>query len=72
MTGTDHRKISYPVSILEQTNFSIQQLGVDYAPFRDLLKAGEWEKADDEHRRLMCVLAGEEAEERLRRRRPSS
>jgi|MDSY01.2.fsa_nt_gb hypothetical protein len=64
MTGTDHRKISYPVSILEQTNFSIQQLGVDYAPFRDLLKAGEWEKADDEHRRLMCVLAGEEAEER--------
>lgn len=39
-------------------------MGVDYAPFRDLLKSGEWEKADDEHRRLMCVLAGEEAEDR--------
>ena len=25
---------------------------------------GEWEKADDEHRRLMCVLAGEDAEDR--------
>ena len=39
-------------------------MGVDYATFRDLLKAGEWEKADDEHRRLMCVLAGEDAEDR--------
>lgn len=39
-------------------------MGVDYAPFRDLLKSGEWEKADDEHRRLMCVLAGEDAEDR--------
>jgi len=39
-------------------------MGVDYAPFRALLEAGEWEKADDEHRRLMCVLAGEEAEDR--------
>jgi len=35
---------------------------VDYAPFKELLEAGKWEKADDEHRRLMCVLAGEEAE----------
>ena len=39
-------------------------MGVDYAPFQALLEAGEWEKADDEHRRLMCVLAGEEAEDR--------
>lgn len=39
-------------------------VGVDYAPFRDLLKAGEWRLADDEHRRLMCVLAGEDAEDR--------
>ena len=39
----------------------IKQMGVDYATFRDLLKAGEWEKADDEHRRLMCVLAGVES-----------
>ena len=39
-------------------------MGVDYTLFRDLLKAGEWEKADDEHRRLMCVLAGEDAEDR--------
>jgi len=39
-------------------------MGVDYTTFRDLLKAGEWEKADDEHRRLMCVLAGEDAEDR--------
>ena len=44
--------------------FTLKQMGVDYAPFRDLLKSGEWEKADDEHRRLMCVLAGEEAEDR--------
>lgn len=36
--------------------------GVDYTTLRDLLAAGEWRKADDEHRRLMCVLAGEEAE----------
>ncbi|CEG00484.1 GUN4-like [Ostreococcus tauri] len=40
------------------------EIGVDYEPFRALLEAGEWEKADDEHRRLMCVLAGEEAEDR--------
>jgi hypothetical protein len=40
------------------------EMGVDYEPFRALLEAGEWEKADDEHRRLMCVLAGEEAEDR--------
>ena len=39
-------------------------MGVDYTVFRDLLKAGEWEKADDEHRRLMTVLAGEDAEDR--------
>lgn len=36
--------------------------GVDYTKFRDHLAAGEWRLADDEHRRLMCVLAGEEAE----------
>ena len=41
-----------------------RQMGVDYAPFKALLEAGEWEKADDEHRRLMCVLAGEDAEDR--------
>lgn len=40
------------------------EMGVDYAPFKALLEAGEWEKADDEHRRLMCVLAGEDAEDR--------
>ncbi|EEH51739.1 uncharacterized protein MICPUCDRAFT_23339 [Micromonas pusilla CCMP1545] len=43
---------------------SVRQRGVDYKPFRDLLAAGEWEKADDEHRRLMCVLGGEDAEDR--------
>ena len=41
-----------------------RQMGVDYAPLKALLEAGEWEKADDEHRRLMCVLAGEDAEDR--------
>jgi hypothetical protein len=45
-------------------DFATLQMGVDYEPFRALLEAGEWEKADDEHRRLMCVLAGEEAEDR--------
>ena len=40
------------------------QAGVDYTALRDLLKAGEWEEADNEHRRLMCVLAGEDAEDR--------
>jgi len=37
-------------------------VGVDYTALRDALAAGEWRKADDEHRRLMCVLAGDEAE----------
>lgn len=37
-------------------------VGVDYTKLRDHLAAGEWREADDEHRRLMCVLAGEEAE----------
>ena len=37
---------------------------MDYTKFRDHLSAGEWRLADDEHRRLMCVLAGEEAERR--------
>ena len=39
-------------------------MGVDYTKFRDHLKAGEWELADNEHRRLMTVLAGEDAEDR--------
>ena len=53
-----------------KTDFSIPspfretQAGVDYTALRDLLKAGEWEEADNEHRRLMCVLAGEDAEDR--------
>lgn len=44
--------------------FRETQAGVDYTALRDLLKAGEWEEADNEHRRLMCVLAGEDAEDR--------
>jgi hypothetical protein len=35
---------------------------VDYTALRDRMKEGEWELADNEHRRLMCVLAGEEAD----------
>jgi hypothetical protein len=37
------------------------QCGADYTLLRDLLAAGEWEKADDETRLKMCELAGEEA-----------
>lgn len=37
-------------------------VGVDYTTLRDHLAAEEWRLADDEHRRLMCVLAGEDAE----------
>ena len=40
------------------------QLGVDYTTLRDLLKQGEWELADNEHRRLLTVLGGEDSEER--------
>jgi hypothetical protein len=36
---------------------SVRQRGVDYTPFRDLLAAGEWEKADDEHRRLVRSIS---------------
>ena len=48
------------------TDPTLEQIkaGVDYTALRDLLKAGEWEEADNEHRRLMCVLAGEDAEDR--------
>ena len=37
---------------------------MDYSKLRDLLKAGEWELADNEHRRLLTVLGGEDSEER--------
>ena len=37
------------------------QCGADYTLLRDLLAAGEWQKADDETRLKMCELAGEEA-----------
>ena len=37
---------------------------MDYSKLRDLLKAGEWEEADNEHRRLLTVLGGEDSEER--------
>ena len=42
----------------------LRQAGVDYTALRDRLKAGEWEEADNEHRRLMIELAGEDAEDR--------
>eukprot|EP00245_Coleochaete_scutata_P016422 TRINITY_DN7660_c0_g1_i1.p1 TRINITY_DN7660_c0_g1~~TRINITY_DN7660_c0_g1_i1.p1 ORF type:complete len:313 (-),score=46.83 TRINITY_DN7660_c0_g1_i1:845-1744(-) len=35
--------------------------GVSYELLRDKLAAGEWEEADNETRRLLCVLAGEGA-----------
>eukprot|EP00793_Prasinoderma_coloniale_P001179 PRCOL_00006170-RA len=38
--------------------------GVDYSLLQKELKAGNWELADNEHRRLLCELAGEEAAER--------
>lgn len=39
-------------------------VGVSYELLRDKLAAGEWEEADNETRRLMCVLAGEGAVKR--------
>lgn len=38
------------------------EMDVDYTVLRDRLAAGEWELADNETRRLMCELAGEEAQ----------
>lgn len=40
------------------------QCGADYTLLRDLLAAGEWQKADDETRLKLCQLAGEDAEAR--------
>lgn len=37
------------------------ELGLDYSLLRDLLAAGEWEKADDETRLKLIEMAGEEA-----------
>ena len=52
------------ISPIQTISLPTSQAGVDYTALRDLLKAGEWEEADNEHRRLMCVLAGEDAEDR--------
>eukprot|EP00741_Cyanophora_paradoxa_P008383 tig00001304_g8110.t1 len=38
--------------------------GVDYSALEAHLKAGDLRKADDETRRLLCVLTGEDAERR--------
>ena len=40
------------------------QAGVDYAPLRDFLKAGDFRKADDETRAMLVRLAGEDAVKR--------
>lgn len=40
------------------------QRGLSYELLRDLLAAGEWEKADDETRLKLIQMAGEDAEER--------
>ncbi|KAL2622221.1 hypothetical protein R1flu_002426 [Riccia fluitans] len=40
------------------------ELGVSYEELRDKLAAGEWEAADAETRRLLCVMAGEGAVKR--------
>ena len=37
------------------------QCGADYTLLRDKLAAGEWELADNETRRLLCEVAGEDA-----------
>lgn len=39
-----------------------RQLGIDYSVLRDKLAAGEWELADNETRRLLIEMAGEEAQ----------
>ncbi|CAM6089928.1 unnamed protein product [Calypogeia fissa] len=40
------------------------EVGVSYEMLRDKLAAGEWEEADAETRRLLCVLAGDAAVKR--------
>lgn len=52
------------INPVASSSFPHQQAGVDYTALRDLLKAGEWEEADNEHRRLIIELAGEDAEDR--------
>ena len=45
------------------------QRGLSYELLRDLLAAGEWEKADDETRLKLIQMAGEDAEARLQEMR---
>lgn len=40
--------------------------GMDYAPLRDMLRAGKWKEADLETRRMMCAVMGREKEGWLR------
>ncbi|GBG71873.1 hypothetical protein CBR_g10809 [Chara braunii] len=40
------------------------EVGISYEALRDRLAAGEWEEADNETRRLLCVLAGDGAVKR--------
>eukprot|EP00244_Chara_vulgaris_P011344 TRINITY_DN557_c1_g1_i1.p1 TRINITY_DN557_c1_g1~~TRINITY_DN557_c1_g1_i1.p1 ORF type:complete len:367 (-),score=49.51 TRINITY_DN557_c1_g1_i1:344-1444(-) len=40
------------------------EVGISYEALRDRLAAGEWEEADNESRRLLCVLAGDGAVKR--------
>ncbi len=43
---------------------AVVQLGMDYAPLRDHLAAGDFRKADDETRLLLIKLAGPDAVKR--------
>lgn len=60
--ATDTKEAA-PTAEVEEPGLD-SEAGVDYTALRDRLKAGEWEEADNEHRRLMIELAGEDAEDR--------
>ena len=44
-----------------RAHHSIRQLGLDYTTLRDLLKAEDYRKADDETRALLIKQAGADA-----------
>ena len=62
LSGTYPRADQWPP--LTRLSPASTPCGAAYTLLRDLLAAGEWEKADDETRLKLCQLAGEEAEAR--------
>ena len=42
---------------MSQENELLSAVGVDYSPLRDLLVAGQWQKADEETGAIMLKIA---------------